>query len=159
VLRIPLTLTETSSRLVGADGDFSVTVSEKIIGLNRHSESLVELFPVGSRNPWRFVVKGSLSTDETGTWLRGSVGPSSGTQMRTALWLSLVVLFLASGFVSMMASVASGRGMANLSLVLGCAVLLIVTFVVINIAAQRARGRWRLIESRLRELLTIVDAT
>jgi hypothetical protein len=59
----------------------------------------------------------------------------------------------------MIASVASGRGMANLSLVFESAVLLMVTFVVINVTTQRARGRWKVAESRLRELLAIVDVS
>jgi hypothetical protein len=158
-MRIPLSLTETTSRLVSAKGDFSVTLSEGMVGINRPPESLISLSPIGSRNPWRFIVKGSLSTNEAGTWLRGNVGPTSGMQIWTALWLSLVALFLASGLVSMIASVASGRGMANLSLVLESAVLIMVSFAVIEVAAQRARRRWTLIVSELRGLLRIVDVS
>ncbi len=156
-LPIALSLAEATLRLESVDGVFSVGLSEGLVGLHRRAETLVTLSANRSPNPWRFTLKGALSTDETDTWLRASVGPSSATQVRTALWLSLVTLFLASGLVSMGASLASGRGAANLSLVLGSAVIIVVSFVIIDISTKRARRRWNQIEDHLRRLLAAVD--
>jgi hypothetical protein len=133
------------------------SVHQGLSGESGRSLSITSVDPSVSRNPWRFVVKGSLEPGDGGTWLRGTIGPRANVLIVGLVWLSVVALFLAADLVSILTEVVSGKGASQLSLTYAPVVIIMVSVAVIEVGTRRASAQWESVNERLMNLMKARD--
>jgi hypothetical protein len=104
---------------------------------------------------WRYIFKGNIQADGSGTKLTGTLGPIEFVYAFSLFWLVGVTLFFVSGVIGLISDVATGHGWAYLPLVLVPLVMIVGFFAITGVATRSAHSDWNRMETWLTELLDL----
>ena len=107
----------------------------------------------GNRNSWRLIFVGGVAPTETGSALRGTIGPMTFVPVFSAIWLGGVTLFLLGGVIGVITVSATGHGDAPWPLVPIPAAMLCFFFLLTEFAGRAASNEWASMSDWLEGLL------